>query len=398
MSENFSGADNQQERLINIGWTIGFVDGEGCFSISFIQQPDRSQRKGYRTGFQVSHEFAVTQGERSLDCLQSLQSFFGVGQVIINKRHDNHKEHLYRYVVRKRGELLGVIIPFFQKHRLRTSKQNDFENNKIPLPNILLKTAKLSALLGIDYNVNLFKGWAKDAEHKIFTIGSFQSNIEAAKDPDVSLKSSNPYQSVHHFNNYQERLGIRNTTDVAQSALAAYRTEAYQFVMNTYNQLSFGEVVEGIFDKKRAKVEATLIKIFPDYKDRLKSIESNLRSNNAEDWKSAVVSCRSLLMELADLINPAKPGEDPKNYQNRLMDAISPKIESKTKRELLENLIEEVKLRIEFTIKLTQGSAHKDRPPLEYAEDAVLYTYLVIAEVIDSYERSKAELKPNETT
>jgi hypothetical protein len=45
------GADNQQERLIQLGWVIGFVDGEGCFSIGFIRQPDRKSRKGYRTGY-----------------------------------------------------------------------------------------------------------------------------------------------------------------------------------------------------------------------------------------------------------------------------------------------------------------------------------------------------------
>jgi LAGLIDADG endonuclease len=56
-----SGAENQQERLIQLGWVIGFVDGEGCFSIGFVRQPDRATRRGYKTGYQVSHEFAVTQ-------------------------------------------------------------------------------------------------------------------------------------------------------------------------------------------------------------------------------------------------------------------------------------------------------------------------------------------------
>ncbi len=27
-------ADNQQERLKTIGWIVGYVDGEGCFSVS----------------------------------------------------------------------------------------------------------------------------------------------------------------------------------------------------------------------------------------------------------------------------------------------------------------------------------------------------------------------------
>lgn len=125
-SDNPRGADNQQERLVKIGWIVGFVDGEGCFSINFIRQPERANRKGYRTGFQVAHEFAVTQGVKSLSCLRELQDFFGVGQVYLNKRYDNHKEHLCRFVVRKRKDLQDVVVPFFERHPLQTSKKDDF--------------------------------------------------------------------------------------------------------------------------------------------------------------------------------------------------------------------------------------------------------------------------------
>lgn len=121
------GADNQQERLIQLGWVIGFVDGEGCFSIGFVRQPDRKKRKGYRTGYQVSHEFAVTQGAQSIVCLHELREFFGIGQVLINNRYDNHKEHLYRFVVRRRLDLIQTIIPFFRQYPMHTSKQRNFE-------------------------------------------------------------------------------------------------------------------------------------------------------------------------------------------------------------------------------------------------------------------------------
>src|SRR5579864_8433322 len=83
-SDNPSAAENQQERLIKIGWITGFVDGEGCFSINFIRQPDRDNRQGYKTGFQVAHEFAVAQGAKSVDSLHSLVESFGVGAVYIN--------------------------------------------------------------------------------------------------------------------------------------------------------------------------------------------------------------------------------------------------------------------------------------------------------------------------
>ncbi len=56
-----TGAENQQERLVSLGWIVGFVDGEGCFSIGFVRQAGGGPRIAYETGWQVSHEFAVTQ-------------------------------------------------------------------------------------------------------------------------------------------------------------------------------------------------------------------------------------------------------------------------------------------------------------------------------------------------
>ena len=126
-SDKSNGAENQQERLRREGWVIGFVDGEGCFSIGFVRQSGGSGRSGYRTGYQVAHEFVVTQGAQSASCLRELESFFGVGQVLANKRYDNHREDLYRYVVRRRADLIATIIPFFRSHPLHSSKQGNFE-------------------------------------------------------------------------------------------------------------------------------------------------------------------------------------------------------------------------------------------------------------------------------
>lgn len=130
ISKNVSRADNQQERLMMIGWIVGFVDGEGCFSINFVKQTDKQEksrlRKGYKIGLQIVHRFAVVQGEKSIDSLKEIHKFFGVGDLYVNRRHDNHKENLYRYSVSKREDLMKVIIPFFQKNTLKTSKRKDF--------------------------------------------------------------------------------------------------------------------------------------------------------------------------------------------------------------------------------------------------------------------------------
>jgi len=64
------GAGNQQERLETIGWVVGFIDGEGCFSVSLHKNPTT------RLGWQVMPEFVATQGEKSILALEKLKTFF----------------------------------------------------------------------------------------------------------------------------------------------------------------------------------------------------------------------------------------------------------------------------------------------------------------------------------
>ena len=127
-SDNVMGAENQQERLIEFGgWVIGFVDGEGCFSIGLVRQSSRPGRAGYTTGYQVSPRFTVSQGVSSVDTLEELRSFFGCGRICVNRRHDNHRENMAQFIVQSREDLMGTVIPFFRDHPLRTAKRHDFE-------------------------------------------------------------------------------------------------------------------------------------------------------------------------------------------------------------------------------------------------------------------------------
>ncbi len=121
VSDNASGADHQQERPWTAGWIVGFIDGEGTFGVSIYRNRATS------AGWQVRPEFVVTQGERSVSALRELQAFFGCGEVYVNRRHDNHREHVYRYCVRRLADLERTIIPFFEANQLRTAKRTDFE-------------------------------------------------------------------------------------------------------------------------------------------------------------------------------------------------------------------------------------------------------------------------------
>jgi LAGLIDADG endonuclease len=120
-SDNPCGADNQQERPGFEQWIVGFVDGEGCFAISVVRNAV------CRLGWQVQHEFSVTQAAPSLRALELLMEYFGVGSLIVNRRTDNHRTPLWRFSVKRRGDLVRVIIPFFKEHSLRIAKRSDFE-------------------------------------------------------------------------------------------------------------------------------------------------------------------------------------------------------------------------------------------------------------------------------
>lgn len=121
-SKKTTNADNQQERLKFIGWLTGFVDGEGCFTVSFFKHP----KSRLKLKWQVFPEFVITQGAQSQKALKEIQKFFKCGNIYLNKRYDNHHKHLVKYVVRERNDLLQTIIPFFEEYLLKTSKKNDF--------------------------------------------------------------------------------------------------------------------------------------------------------------------------------------------------------------------------------------------------------------------------------
>jgi len=119
-SKNAISADNQQERL-DPWWIVGFVDGEGCFSVSTFKNPT------CKSGYQTLFEFVITQGEKSKSAMKAIRNYFGCGGIYINRRYDNHKYNLLRYCVRRQSDLKEKIVPFFRKYQLQSSKRQQFE-------------------------------------------------------------------------------------------------------------------------------------------------------------------------------------------------------------------------------------------------------------------------------
>jgi LAGLIDADG endonuclease len=113
-SENPTGADDQQEtatpRLeLDAGWVVGFVDGEGCFSVSIHHNPRFAKRTG---GWQIHPVFHVYQHEVHRAVLEGLVTFFGCGRI----RGKGPGSNVLTYAVDGLYDLERYILPFFESH------------------------------------------------------------------------------------------------------------------------------------------------------------------------------------------------------------------------------------------------------------------------------------------
>jgi hypothetical protein len=94
----------------------GFVDGEGCFCVSF-QPSDR-----HRFRWEVRPSFSVSQNAERAELLYVIQDKWGCGFI----RPDRSDKTL-KFEVRNVGNLVARVLPHFRAYPLMSSKQADFE-------------------------------------------------------------------------------------------------------------------------------------------------------------------------------------------------------------------------------------------------------------------------------
>ena len=94
----------------------GYVDGEGCFCVSF----NRSDR--HSLGWEIRPSFSVSQNRDRAEVLEMLQKHFGCGTI----RPDRSDQTL-KYEVRSVNDLVEYVVPHFEKYPLLSAKQRDFE-------------------------------------------------------------------------------------------------------------------------------------------------------------------------------------------------------------------------------------------------------------------------------
>ena len=92
----------------------GFVDGEGCFCVSF--QPSRR----HRFGWEVRPSFSVSQNADRAQLLYRIQELWRCGFI-----RPDRSDRTLKYEVRKVEDLVEIVLPHFQTYPLLSAKMND---------------------------------------------------------------------------------------------------------------------------------------------------------------------------------------------------------------------------------------------------------------------------------
>lgn len=95
----------------------GFIDGEGCFSISF------TLREKMKYGVEIRPSFSIGQSisKENYLLLEEVKKVLGCGAIRVSKG-----DRCYKYETRSLTDIRKRIIPFLEAYPLYSSKKHDF--------------------------------------------------------------------------------------------------------------------------------------------------------------------------------------------------------------------------------------------------------------------------------
>ena len=94
----------------------GYVDGEGCFTVSI------APRATLTVGWEVRPSFSVSQNGDRAEVLHALQAYFACGSI-----RPDRSDRTLKWETRRLDDLVDRVIPHFVRYPLLSGKRLDFE-------------------------------------------------------------------------------------------------------------------------------------------------------------------------------------------------------------------------------------------------------------------------------
>ena len=223
-----------------------------------------------------------------------------------------------------------------------------------------------------------------------------ETALDAARDSDVSISSSNPYQHVQPpIGNFMERKRIMDNAAMASKRLSARRSFIYSYVLSKHYELKYSGIADDIFSRTRERVNEVIGALVPEAVQKLSAVHDNLTSENPEDWSNAVHSCRRLLQDLADALFPAQEDRikevngkqrpiklEKNNYINRLIAFAEGNSASGRFQSIVGSHLGFLGDRLDSVFQAAQKGSHDQIISKEEADRYVIYTYLVVGDLL----------------
>jgi hypothetical protein len=94
----------------------GYVDGEGCFTVSISPRPT------LLVGWEVRPSLSVSQNGDRTEVLLDIQRYFDCGTL-----RPDRSDRTVKWEIRSLPLILERVIPHFRRYPLRSGKHRDFE-------------------------------------------------------------------------------------------------------------------------------------------------------------------------------------------------------------------------------------------------------------------------------
>jgi hypothetical protein len=111
-----SDAGPRHSREFLSAYISGYVDGEGCFTVSI------SPRVKLVAGWEVRPSLSVSQNGDRAEVLQLIQAQFGCGSI-----RPDRSDRTLKWETRRLEDILERVIPHFERYPLLSGKRLDFE-------------------------------------------------------------------------------------------------------------------------------------------------------------------------------------------------------------------------------------------------------------------------------
>lgn len=124
-----------KNKMLSSDYIVGLTDGEGSFT-AYIRPPKKEHgSKSYR----IECHYYIKLRDDDKPLLENVKKFFGAGRVVFQRENRPHHHHMYRFEITNLLQLKKLIVPFFEKNKLRSKKIKDFELFRKTVHSVLKK-------------------------------------------------------------------------------------------------------------------------------------------------------------------------------------------------------------------------------------------------------------------